>query len=97
MTSRDLLTSSLPSKEALMSLIDTYILNIPPSYQAKTECVWPFSVFEELELLESLRIQVEERQTRDIQMALFDAIFGIAKDDKVVIVIFLFSFINMSY
>lgn len=80
-----------------MSLIDTYILNIPPSHQTKTEHIWPFSVFEELELLESLRIQVEERQTRDIQMALFDAIFGIAKDDKVGVVIFLFSLINMSY
>lgn len=34
------------------------------------------TVFEELELLESLRTHLEERQSKAVQFALFDAMFG---------------------
>ena len=40
-------------------------------------------MFEELELLESLRVQIEERQSKDIQLALFDAVFGMTRDNEV--------------
>lgn len=81
LSSPDLVTSSLPNKEELISLIDTHILMVPSGGNTSD---WPFTVFEELELLELLRGQVEERQLpKDIQLALFDALFGLGNDSKV--------------
>lgn len=49
-------------------------------------------MFEELELLEALRGQVEERQlSKEIQLALFDTLFGLADDNEVFH--FLFNFL----
>jgi hypothetical protein len=82
-SSRDPIKSSLPNKETLLSLIDTHILMIPSSSSSGADGGSHFNVYEELELLEMLRIQVEERQTKEIQMAIFDTLFGLtASDDK---------------
>ncbi|XP_011405071.1 PREDICTED: uncharacterized protein LOC105313383 [Amphimedon queenslandica] len=83
LSSPDLVVSSLPNKEKLLSLIDSYILLVPTA-AASSSVEWPFNVFEELELLEALRGQVEERQlSKEIQLALFDTLFGLADDDEV--------------
>ena len=39
------------------------------------------NIFEELQLLDSLRIQLEERQSRGMQHALFDAMFSYQEDE----------------
>lgn len=86
-SSRDPIKSSLPSRESLLELIDTYILLIPAvSSSSSSDPYRPFTVFEELELLETLRVQVEERLNRDIQLVLFDVLFGITNDSKVKII-----------
>lgn len=87
LSSPDLVTSSLPNKDKLLLLIDTYILQVPPpSSPPLPPPEWPFNVFEELELLEALRAQVEERQlTKEIQLAMFDTLFGLAEDNEVVV------------
>ena len=73
---------SLPNKETLLSLIDTYVLKVPKD-KGEEEGEWPFNVFEEIELLDSLRVQIEERHSVELQMALFDSLFGLKGDSKV--------------
>lgn len=81
LSSHEIVSTSLPSRESLLLLIDKYILKIP-SPKKQGAGGWPFTVFEELELLESLRVQIEERQSKDIQLALFDAVFGMTRDNE---------------
>ena len=54
-----------------------------PIGHSSDEPYHPFTVFEELELLEALRTQIEERMSKDVQLALFDALFGVANDNTV--------------
>lgn len=84
-------SASLPNKKTTLALIDTFILRIPPHTRGKGAWSAPrtepdkkvFTPFEELELLDALRVQIEERQTmREMQLILFDAIFGLGSEEK---------------
>lgn len=77
-------STSLPNKEALLSLVDSYILKVPKATSGSGNN-WPFNVFEELELLDLLRVQIEERQSIEVQLALFDALFGLNDREKVLL------------
>ena len=97
-------SSSLPSRETLLLLIDRFILKLPSSspsssppskrkgaagskekgpaiFKLANTTVSSLNVFEELELLDSLRTQLEERQSRGMQHALFDAMFGYVEEE----------------
>ena len=98
-------SSSLPSRETLLLLIDRFILKLPSSspsssprskrkglteggkekgpaiFKLANTSVCSLDVFEELELLDSLRTQLEERQSRGMQHALFDAMFGVVGEE----------------
>ena len=80
--------SSLPTKESLLCLVDSYILKLPSTTTGdktkkdSSSITWPFNVYEELELLDLLRVQIEERQSSEVQFALFDALFGLVGRDK---------------
>ena len=87
-------SAALPNKKTTLALIDTFILRIPSPTRGKgqrsahrTELEKKtFTPFEEVELLDALRVQIEERQAvRDIQLILFDAIFGLGSEEKVLL------------
>ena len=84
LSSHEPIGASLPSKESLLSLVDTHVLKLPPVYHDRLKSksrsstsLWPFNVFEELELLDLLRVQIEDRPNLEVRLALFDALFGL--------------------
>lgn len=82
--SHESFSSSLPHKDSLLRLVDTYILKLPSTDKIKNNLPlkWPFNVYEELELLDLLRLQIEERQSMEVQLALFDTMFGLVGREK---------------
>ena len=86
MSSHEPMGTTLPKKDSLLSLVDTHILKLPSSDKANSsyKTQWPFNVFEELELLDLLRVQIEERPSIEVRLALFDSLFGLAgRNNKV--------------
>ncbi len=84
--------SSLPSKDNLFTLVDTFVLHTPPASRTappssgdkppKGDTLTPFVLnpIEEVKLLLSLKTFLEELESVQLRFALFEALFGRSKE-----------------